>query len=212
MEEITNSYGQQLDDERKKWATAMQTLNTAEQNNVQLKKKLSEEEHARKSADSTLENSYRQAEEQRKLLRDANDQLAASKDQISKLKKQLEEVQRLKDQAEKAKAEAEIAKDKAKKEKDKAEQEWYDIDVAETKDKFEAEVPVVCRVYYAQTWTEALNWARVDPSSKLRNPENVYFPPAIRASSPTSQPQDASSTAADSAKEGQTQNPPPLNQ
>ena len=56
----------------------MQTLTVAEQSNAELKKKLADEEHARKSADAALEGAQRQDENQRKLLREANDQLAAS--------------------------------------------------------------------------------------------------------------------------------------
>ena len=40
----------------------MQTLTVAKQSNVELKKKLADEEHARKSADATLESAQRQAE------------------------------------------------------------------------------------------------------------------------------------------------------
>ena len=54
----------------------MQTLAIAENSNADLKKKLAAEEQARKSADSALEG----AESQRKLIREANDQLAASKE------------------------------------------------------------------------------------------------------------------------------------
>ena len=50
---------------------AVQTLNIAEQSNAELKKRLVNEEHARKSADSTLEGVERQAESQRKLAREA---------------------------------------------------------------------------------------------------------------------------------------------
>ena len=107
--------------------------------------------------------------------------MATSKEQLATLKKQLEEAQRLKDQAEKAKAEAEKAKAEAEKEKDEAEQHGYDVDVAETEDTLRIEVPAVCRAYYAQTWEEALNRVGVDTSSELRRPENVFFPPAIRA-------------------------------
>nr|XP_023899883.1 myosin-2 heavy chain-like [Quercus suber]XP_023918535.1 myosin-2 heavy chain-like [Quercus suber] len=114
MEEITNSYGQHLDEERKMWAATVQTLTIAEQSNAQLKKKLAEEEHAQKSADS---------------------------EQIASLKKQLEEAQRLRGQAEKAKAKAEAAKAEVEKEKDKAEQDGYGIGVAETEEKFRTEVP-----------------------------------------------------------------------
>ena len=56
----------------------MQTLTVAEQSNAELKKKLADEEHARKSADAALKGAQRQDENQRKLLREANDQLAAS--------------------------------------------------------------------------------------------------------------------------------------
>ena len=48
----------------------MQTLNIAEQNNVDLKKKLADEEHAYRSADLALEGAQRQAEDQRKRLRE----------------------------------------------------------------------------------------------------------------------------------------------
>ena len=81
LEEITNSFYQQLDDERKRRVAAVQTLNIADQSNVELRKKLANEEHACKSADSALESAQRQAEDQRKRLRKANDQLATSRDQ-----------------------------------------------------------------------------------------------------------------------------------
>ena len=47
----------------------MQTLAIAKYNNAELKKKLTTEEQARKSADSTLEGVERQVESQRKLVR-----------------------------------------------------------------------------------------------------------------------------------------------
>ena len=130
----------------------MQTLNIAKQSNAELKKRLAEKEHARKSVDSALEGAERQAENQRKLAREANDQLAASKEELATLWKQLKEAQKLRDQVEKAKAEAEEAKAKAKREKDEAEHHGYDVGVAETKDALRAEVPAVCRAYCAQTW------------------------------------------------------------
>ena len=121
LEEITNSCYQQLDEERKRRATVVQTLAIAENRNADLKKKLDVEEQAQKCADSALEGTERQAESQRKLAYEAHDQLAASKEQLTALKKQLEEAQRLRDQAEKAKVEAEKARAKTKREKDKAE-------------------------------------------------------------------------------------------
>ena len=79
----------------------MQTLAIAKNSNADLKKKLTTEEQARKSAYSALDSVERQAESQRKLAREANDQLAATKEQLAILRKQLEETQRLRDQAEK---------------------------------------------------------------------------------------------------------------
>ena len=67
----------------------MQTLNIAEQSNAKLKKKLANEENTPKSVDSALEGAQRQAEDQRKLVRKANDQLVSSKEQLATLKKQL---------------------------------------------------------------------------------------------------------------------------
>ena len=135
----------------------MQTLTIVENSNTDLKKRLTAEEQAWKSADSALEVAERQAKSQRKLARVANDQLAASKEQLAALKKQLEELQKLRDQAEKARVEAEEAKAKAEREKDEAEHHCYDVDVTETEDALRAEVPAVCRAYCTQTWEEALN-------------------------------------------------------
>ena len=58
----------------------MGTLTISENNNAELKKKLAEEEQARKSADSALEGAQRQAEDQRKCLREATNELTAAKE------------------------------------------------------------------------------------------------------------------------------------
>ena len=94
---MTNSLYQQLDEETKRRATAVQTITIAENSNTDLRKKLPAEEQVQKSADAALEGAERQAESQRELAREANDQLAASKEQLAALKKQLEEAQKLKD-------------------------------------------------------------------------------------------------------------------
>ena len=96
-----------------------------------------------------MEGVERQAESQRKLAREANDQLVASKKQLATLRKQLEEAQKLRDQAEKAKVEAKEAKAKAEREKDEAEQHGYNVGVVETEDALRAEVLDVCRAYCA---------------------------------------------------------------
>ena len=62
LEEMTNSLSQQLDEGRKRRAAAVQTLTIAENSNTDLKKRLTAEEQARKSADATLEGAERQVE------------------------------------------------------------------------------------------------------------------------------------------------------
>ena len=121
------------------------------------------------------------------------------------LKEQLEEAQRLKDQAEKSKAEAEKARDEA-------EQKGYDLGVAETEEILRVEFPAVCCIYYAQTWNEALNRVRVKASTELRKAENIYYPPAIRASDLPSTQGKMASTVTDPTKEAQPQDPPLPNQ
>ena len=187
---------------------AVQTLTIAENSNVDLKKRLTAEEQARKSVVAALKGAERQAESQRKLVHEANEQLAASKEQLAALKKQLEEAQRLRDQAEKARVQAEEDKAKAEKERDEAEQHGYDVGVAETEDALKAEVPAVCPVYCSQTWEEALNRAGIDASSELRKLENIIFPPALQISNQ----KEAAPLVSQPAEEAQPQHPPSSNQ
>ena len=84
----------------------MDAFHVAKKSNKDLKAKLAEEEKERKFVVATLNNVEKQAESQWLLLRDVEDQLAASKEQIATLKKKLEEVERAKVQAKKAKEEA----------------------------------------------------------------------------------------------------------
>ena len=55
LDEMLNICYSQLDDEKKKWATAVQTLTQSVQDLADARKKLLAEEQARKSADSALE-------------------------------------------------------------------------------------------------------------------------------------------------------------
>ena len=185
MEEMYHSVSQQLDEERKRRSTAVQTLTIAENSNADLRQKLKAEEQAKKSADAALKGVETQAESQRKLTNEAKEQLVASKEQVAALKQQLEEANKLKDQAEKAKIQAKEDKVKAEKEKDEAEQQGYDVSMAETEDALRVEVPAVYRAYCTQTWEEALNQAGVETSSELRKPERIIFPPALQILSQT---------------------------
>ena len=47
-------------------------------------------------------------------------------------------------------------------------------------------MPGVCRLYCFQVWNEALKQAGVEASSDLWKVENVYYPPAIRETTPIS--------------------------
>uniref|UniRef100_A0A7N2MV77 Uncharacterized protein n=1 Tax=Quercus lobata TaxID=97700 RepID=A0A7N2MV77_QUELO len=101
----------ELDDERNRSVVAVELFNIADHSNKDLRNKLTEEERARKSAESALEGAQKQAEDQRQLLHDAKEQLATSKEQIAALRKKLEEAQKLKDQIERLKDEQEQAKE-----------------------------------------------------------------------------------------------------
>ena len=177
---MSNSLSQQLDEERKRRATAVQTLTITENNNTDLRERLTIEEQTRKSADAALKGAEKQAESQRKLTNETKEKLTASKQQVVALKQQFEKAKKLKDQAEKARMQAKEDKAKAEKERDEAEQHGYDVGVAETEDTLRAEVPAVCRAYCTQTWEEALNQAGIDASSELRKPENIAFPLALQ--------------------------------
>ena len=208
LEEMTNSLSQQLDDERKRRVAAVQTLTIVKNSNADLRKKLTAEEQARKSADAVLKGAGRQAESQRKLTNEANEQLAASKEQLAALRKQLEEAKRLRDHAEKARVQAEEDKAKVEKERDEAEQHSYDVGVTETEDALRVEVPAVCCAYCTQTWEEALNRAGIDASSELRKPENIIFSHALQIPNQ----KEATPQVSQPAEEAQPQHPPSSSQ
>ena len=58
--------------------------------------------------------------------------------------------------------------------------------VVETQATLKAQVPGACRLYYSQVWNESLKQAGVEASSDLWKVENVYYPPAIRETTPIS--------------------------
>ena len=68
LEEMTNSYYQQLNEERKRRTTTVQTLAVTENSNADLKKKLTAEEQAQKSANSALDSAERQAEDRKSVV------------------------------------------------------------------------------------------------------------------------------------------------
>ena len=95
----------------------------------------------------------------------ANAELKKTQEQVLVLKKHLEETQKLREQAEKLKEQAEKARINSEQAMNEAEQRGYEIGIAETEKALRAEVPEVCRIYCARTWSEALNRAGVEASS-----------------------------------------------
>ena len=109
------------------------------------------------------------------------------------MKKKLSEAEEAKnvaewtrDEALRAKEEAVFARAEAENSKEKAEEEAYDLGVAETQATLKAQVPRVYRLYYSQVWNEALKQAGVVASFDLWKVENVYYPLAIRETTPSS--------------------------
>ena len=91
-----------------------------------------------------------------------------------------------KDKALRAKVEAVFARAKVKSSKEKAVDEAYDLGVADTQATLKAQVYGVCKLYYSQVWNKALKQAGVEASSDLWRVENVYYPPTIRETAPSS--------------------------
>ena len=184
LDEMFNLCSNQLDDERKKRAMAVQTLSQSEQDLANAKKTLLAEEQACKSAESALEGYQKQAEDQGNCLRKANAELKKAQEQAVALRNHLEKTQKLREQAEKSREEAEKAKTEAEQAMNEAEQRGYEVGIAKTEEALRAKVPVVCRIYCAKTWDEALNRAEVKASSELRRLENVFYPETIRPLAP----------------------------
>ena len=85
-----------------------------------------------------------------------------------------------------AKEEAEFARAKAESSKEKADKEAYELGIAETQANLKAQVLGVCSLYCSQVWNEAFKQDGVEASSELWMVENVYYPPAIRETAPSS--------------------------
>ena len=176
------------------------------------RKKLQVEEQARKSAESVSEGYQKQAEDQARLLCEANAELKKTQEQALALKKHLEETQKLRERAEKSKEQAEKAKINAEQAMNEAEQKGYEVGIAETEKALRAEVPEVCRIYCTRTWNEALNRAGIEASSELRRPENVFYLEAIRPSVLQPHQADAPSPVINLNEEVLPRNSPPRGQ
>lgn len=144
-----------MKDEEGRRIAAIEGFNVAEKRINELNTKLTEANREKKNVEAALGGAERQAEAQRKQLRQVEDELATTKDQTKVLKKKLKDAEKARDQAE---------------------QDGYDVRVAKTEKALKAEVSGVCRTYCLQVWNEALNLAKVKAFSALRRVENVYYP------------------------------------
>ena len=166
---------------------ATRTLKNSEVDLTKAREELKKMTKARDSAKAGLDGAQKQAEDQRRRLLAAEEQLEIVKEQIGDLKKKLTEAERDKgvvewarDEAVRAKTEAEFAKTEVETSKDKAEDEAYDAGVADTQATLKAQISGVCRLYCSQVWNETLKQAGVEVSSDLWKAEKVHYPPAIR--------------------------------
>ena len=169
-----------MKEEEGRCTAAVKAFELAKKKSQELIAKLVEADQDKKSAEAALDVAERQAEAQRKQLRQAEDNLSATRSQIKILTKKLEEDEKAKEQAE---------------------QEGYEVDVVETKEALKVEVAEVCRFYCLRVWNEALKQAEVKASSAFRRVENVYYPQAIHTSGSLGSKADSVSSGADEGKE-----------
>ena len=78
------------------------------------------------------------------------------------------------------KAELEKAKEAARVAANASKKKLYDLRVQETEARLTKELAEVCRDYYQEVWTEALNLAGVPTALEWRRAENVYYPPELQ--------------------------------
>ena len=159
---------------------------------------------ARDSAEAGLASAQKQAEDQTRRLLEAEEQLKIAKEQINDLKKKLSEAEGAKGVTEWARDEALRAKTKSeftRTEAESSKEEAYDLGVVETQATLKAQIPRVCRLYCSLFWNEVLKQAGVEASSNLWKVEKVYYPPAIRETTP------ANSEAESALEEAETARP-----
>ena len=128
--------------------------------------KLKAAESARQSVEAGLKTAETQAEDQRKQLYTTQINLATEKVAVLDLKAELQ----------KAYEALKVAQEAAK----AVETAAYKRGVLETEVRLTAEVTVVCRDYYAETYYQALDRAGVLADSDMRRADQVYYPEDIK--------------------------------
>ena len=140
-----------LDIETQNRHNVEKALGVANHEKTQLAEKLKAVESAHQSAEARLKNAKTQAEDQSKELYTTQLNLATGQATVLDLKAKLQKAEEaLKVGQEAAKASETLA---------------YERGVLETEARLTAEVTVVCREYYAETYNQALDWAGIPEES-----------------------------------------------
>ncbi|KAK9997975.1 hypothetical protein SO802_017578 [Lithocarpus litseifolius] len=185
-EEIVNNSHRLMKDEEARRIVVVEAFKVAERKIQELTTKLTKVEREKKSAEVAMNGVEKQVEAQCKQLCQSKEKLATTKEQIKFLKKKLEEAEEV---------------------MNKTEKNGYEVGVAGTEEALRVEVSEVCRHYCLQVWNEGLNQARIEASSTLRKAENVYYSPAIRASSSSSSKDNIASKEVDANKDSPAKAP-----
>ena len=165
-EDWVRSANNKLDVEIQNRHDVEKALGVANHEKTQLAEKFKAVESARQSAEAGLKNAEAQTEDQRKELYTTQLNLATEQAAVLDLKTKLQKAE----EALKVAQEAATA----------AETSAYERGVLETEARLTAEVTVVCRGYYAETYNQALDRAGVLADSDLRRVDQVYNPEDLR--------------------------------
>ena len=179
-----------MKDEESRWIAAVEAFPLAKKRIQELNNQLTKADRERKSDDAALHMAEKQVETQCKQLCLTEDLLSIAKEQIRTMKTKLEEAEKV---------------------VEKVVQDGYDVGVAKTEEALRAEVSRMCRTYCLQVWNEALNQVGFEASFALKRVENVYYPPAIRASGPPSSEIEIASKEMDPSKNSPTKALPSSN-
>nr|XP_023888175.1 GRB10-interacting GYF protein 2-like [Quercus suber] len=127
----------------------------------------------RDSLNAGFRNAETQAEAQRKLLNDTQNNLASEKALVKELRAELQKARKA---TKHARRDAQLAKEATEAEKKAA----YQLGVEATEKGLTEQFASVTRDYCDMTWGKALDAAGVSADSELRLPKSIYYDPDIR--------------------------------
>ena len=166
VEEWVKKVREDFHNEAQSHRIAERTTGDLKKENDSLSHEVKEAKKGRASAEASLKNATKQAEDLRLQLRQSEENLVTEKQAVSDLKAKLVKV----------KGEAHLAREAA----EKAVATSYDRGVRDTEVRLAEEVAAVCREYITVSWGVALDRVAVPADSDLRKAENIFFPEDIR--------------------------------